>query len=202
MTAPTSDEAETTVKAPTKLQMLWPERELRNPPEAAVPPGFLLRQFREADLPDYLELMHVAGFTYWTEETLERFLPRVVPGGFNVIQHEESAKLAATSMATHNPEPLHPFGGELGWVAGDPAFAGRGLGAATCAATTSCFLRAGYRRIYLKTDDWRLPAIRVYFRLGFEPFLYLPGMVARWQEVHRALGLKCVPSDWPTASDR
>jgi mycothiol synthase len=51
-------------------------------------------------------------------------------------------------------------------------------------------LRAGYRRIYLLTDDFRLPAIKTYLRLGFVPFLFEEGMEQRWREVLRRL-------EWP-----
>ena len=60
----------------------------------------------------------------------------------------------ATAMACHNPAPLHPFGGELGWVAGDPAHAGKGLGLAVCTAVTARFLSAGYHNVmgYFRDD--------------------------------------------------
>ena len=54
---------------------------------------------------------------------------------------------------------------------------------AVCAAVVARFLQAGYERIYLKTDDWRLPAIKVYLQLGFVPFLFTMGMEERWKTV-------------------
>ena len=100
-------------------------------------------------------------------------------------------------MATHNPTPLHPYGGELGWVAGSPAHAGRGLGTAVCAAVVRRFLTAGYRRVYLLTDDWRLPALKVYLKLGFVPYLFEAGMAARWQGICNALHWPYTPESWP-----
>jgi len=61
---------------------------------------------------------------------------------------------------------------------------------AVCAAVVRCFADAGCRRIYLKTDDWRLAAIKVYLKLGFEPFLFLPDMRERWEAV-------CERLEWP-----
>ncbi len=46
-------------------------------------------------------------------------------------------------------------------------------------------LAAGYRCICLQTDDFRLPAIRTYLKLGFEPLSRDPDTDARWR---RALG--------------
>ena len=37
--------------------------------------------------------------------------------------------------------------------------------------------------IFLLTDDWRLPAITVFLRLGYVPFLCARGMQKRWQAV-------------------
>jgi mycothiol synthase len=91
-------------------------------------------------------------------------------------------------MAGHHPAEGHPEGGELGWVAGDPEHRGRGLGLAVCAAVVARFLGAGYRRIYLRTDDFRLPAIATYLKLGFEPYLFTEGMAERWQRVCDQLG--------------
>ena len=50
-------------------------------------------------------------------------------------------QLVATTMAVHNPTELHPFGGEMGWVAADPAHAGGAAGLAVCAAVTARLVR-------------------------------------------------------------
>jgi len=91
-------------------------------------------------------------------------------------------------MATRWPSQLHPDGGELGWVAGDPEHRGRRLGAVVCAAVVARLIDAGYRRVYLKTDDGRLPAIKTYLDLGFEPLPFADGMEERWKVVEKALG--------------
>jgi mycothiol synthase len=180
-----------------QLHMVWPEALLDRPPDPILPSGYTLRPYRSADAEAYLRLLHGAGFLHWNEEMLGQWLDRVLPDGLLLIEHAATAALAATSMAAHRPMPLHPFGGELGWVAGDPAHAGRGLGRAVCAGVVRRFLSAGYRRIYLKTDDWRLPAISIYLRLGFVPFLYAEDMALRWAAVCEQLGQPFTPDAWP-----
>jgi mycothiol synthase len=140
--------------------------------------------------------MQQAGFKNWNDEFLERLLTRVLPDGLFVIVHRPSGKLVATAMAVHSPCKLHPFGGELGWVAGDPAHSGKGLGLAVCSAVTRRFIEAGYRRIYLRTDDWRLPALKTYMKLGYVPFIYAPDMVERWKKVYDKLGIQCSTDNW------
>ena len=41
-------------------------------------------------------------------------------------------------------------------------------------------LEDGKRKIYLTTDDWRLPAIKTYLNAGFVPVICQPDMEARW----------------------
>jgi len=171
-----------------QLQMIWPERLLDSPPTPRVPAGYELRSYAEADEAAYIELMAKAGFTDWDHERISKTLPTMLPDGFFVIVHCSAGKLVATAMARHRPSNLHPGGGELAWVAADPAHKGRGLGLAVCAAVTARFIRAGYHRIYLQTDDHRLPALKTYLKLGYEPLLCREDMAERWEKVYRQLG--------------
>jgi len=166
-----------------QLQMIWPERLLDSPPTPTVPPGHELRQYRPEDREAYLTLMHRAGFVKWHEETLDRTLPSILPEGFFIVEHTATGTLVATAMATHRPSPHYPFGAELSWVAADPDHSGKGLGLTVSAAVVRRLLAAGYRCIYLQTDDFRLPAIRIYLKLGFEPLSDDPDVDARWRRV-------------------
>ncbi len=177
-----------------QLRMVWPERLLDSPPVPRLPDGYELRQYTAADERDYLDLMDKAGFVGWDHERVERQRRSVIPGGFFLIEHRPSHRPVATAMAQHVPDELHPQGGVLGWVAGDPAHKGKGLGLAVCAAVVARLLSGGYRHIYLRTDDLRLAAIKTYLKLGFEPFLFCEGMAERWQKVCETLG-------WPLSLD-
>lgn len=171
-----------------QLKMIWPERLLETPPMPKVPGDYHLRCYTDTDEARYLGLMKKAGFEGWDHEKLQDVLRSVLPGGFFVIEHHPSGEIVAAAMAVHRPTAEHPFGGELGWVAGDPAHSGKGLGLAVCAAATARLLRGGYRNIYLLTDDWRLPALKTYLKLGYEPVLYKEDMAERWQKVFARLG--------------
>lgn len=184
---------------PQQLQMLWPEQRLDQPPPVELHEGYVLRTFQDGDEEGYLNLMHTAGFDTFNQEQLVNAMKKVIPGGFFVVVHEPTNEIVATTMATHNPSDLHPYGGELGWVAASPKHPRKGLGTATCAAVTARYIEAGYRRIYLKTDDWRLPAIKVYLKQGWVPLLYAPDMEARWRDVCEALKWSFTPEDWPRA---
>ena len=170
-----------------QLQMVWPKRLLGAPPEVKLPEGYALRQYEPADADAHVALMRRAGFGHWDSEELAAAIPNIPPGGFFLVEHRATGRVVATAMAWHNPSDLHPYGGELGWVAGDSQHKGKHLGLAVCAAATRRFLECEYREIYLKTDDFRLPAIKTYLRLGYQPLMFRDGMAARWEKVHRQL---------------
>lgn len=166
-----------------QLHMIWPERLLHSPPTPTLPAGYALRQYRGEDEDKHAALMRKAGFEQWNESLLQSMLRMLIPGGLFVVEHEASREIVATAMAVHRPTLLHPQGGELGWVAAHPEHRGKGLGLAVSATAVNHFLGAGYTRIYLCTDDWRLAAIKTYLKLGFEPFYHGPGAEARWAKI-------------------
>ena len=174
-------------QAKEQLQMTVPETSLDSIPPPAIPDGYVLRCYQDSDESDYIRLMDGAGFKGWTHESVTGAISTVLPGGFFLIEHRHTGKLVATAMAQHKPTDQHPYGGELGWVAGDPDHSGRGLGMAVCSAATRRLVQGGYRRIYLKTDDFRLPAINIYLKLGYRPFLFCDGMPERWDSVYGKL---------------
>ena len=73
---------------------------------------------------------------------------------------------------------------------------------AVCAAVVDRLLRAGYYNMRLNTDDWRLPAIHIYLKLGFVPFLRLPDMSDRWRAVCQQVDWPYTPDAWPRESGR
>ncbi len=170
-----------------QLEMLWPE-ERRPGPEVTLTAEYTLRRLEPRDYEDFDALMRLVGFGEWPAERIQAHARGVLPGGFFVIEHRPSGRIVATANANHAPSERHPEGGELSFVAADPAHGGRGLGRAVCAAVVRRFLEAGYSRIYLKTDDHRLPAIKVYLQLGFVPFPFDETMASRWASVKQQLG--------------
>ncbi len=176
--------------SPQQLQMVWPPERLRLSPPVTLHPDYEVRAYRPGgeDEAGWYRLMELAGFGIWDEERLAPIFARILPNGWFFALHRETGTLAASAMACHEPRPLHPFGGALNWVCGDPAHRGKGLGVSVCAAVTARLLAAGYEDVYLLTDDFRLPAISIYLRLGYQPFLFAADMEERWWAVHVQLG--------------
>ena len=90
------------------------------------------------------------------------------------------------------------LGGELGYLTVAPEHRRRGLGAALITAALRRLHLGGYRHIFLGVRSWRLPAIRAYLRVGFQPFIHTPELVQRWESVFAALGEESRKSEWPT----
>ena len=130
-------------------------------------------------------LMRRGGFDYWIDVNTTRVLNGVVPDGLFLVTHEDTGAPAATAAAMR----LSDAEGELGWVVSDPDHRGRRLGRWVCAAVVKRFLECGNCSISLRTDDFRLPAIRVYLELGFVPIIDGPDMQGRWQTVCGRLGV-------------
>jgi mycothiol synthase len=186
---------------PAQLQMIWPRHRLVHPLPVSVAPGYQLRTYQPGDESRFYKVMEIAGFEGWNDDILRPWLAKILPDGWFMVTEDASGAIVATTMATHNPTDRHSFGGELGWVASDLAHKGHGLGMTVCAAVVNRFLSAGYRNIYLKTDDFRLPAIKTYLGLGFIPLLFSEDMHGRWQIICDQLNWPFTPADWPAARD-
>ncbi len=171
-----------------QLRMLFPPELLAQLPPVLLPAGFRVRPLRPGDEANYLALMASAGFV-WEAADLRRNLTAALPEGVLVVEAADSGNLAATAMACEQPPCGCGPGGELGWVAAAPAFRGRGLGNAVCLAVLHYFRRAGYRTIYLQTDDFRKAAIKTYWKQGWRPVFHDSGMRERWAALYRELQL-------------
>jgi predicted dehydrogenase/GNAT superfamily N-acetyltransferase len=156
-------------------------------PDARVPADYRLRQLGTGDFEKYRKLMDGAGFEGWVDGRIQQALMRSLPNTYFVIEHIPTGELVASAFSYHNPSEELPNAASLEYVAGDARHKGKGLGYAVCAAVTRTLLERGYRKIFLTTDDWRLPAIAVYLKLGYTPDLYLPQMSERWAKVNAAL---------------
>ena len=178
----------------TQLQMMWPEHLLNAPPAVQLPPGYTLRTYQQGDKLRFYKVMELSGWPGWNDKVLQPWLPRILPEGWFMAIHEESSEIVATAMALRSD--VYPSGGELGWLAGDPAHAGKGLGMAVSAAVTARFIEAGCRPIHLYTEHWRLPALKTYLKLGYIPFLYTPEMPERWQAICAQLQWPFTPGVW------
>jgi GNAT superfamily N-acetyltransferase len=147
--------------------------------------GYLVRQYEPRDRDAYLELFHLA---FEVVDPLPDVLASRLDGGFFVVEHHDTGILVAACVAQVKPRLRYPEGGELGWLVADPVHAGRGLGTLVSALVTNRLADEGYEQAYLLTDDFRLPAISIYLKLGWQPNLFQDEMEGRWRAIFASLG--------------
>jgi mycothiol synthase len=152
-------------------------------PAPVLPDGYDLRPLTWADLPAWVDLMNGNGeLGAWTaERAAPLFGGGMDPEASFVVTRGDLA--VATAQLNLHPADDYAPTPELGWVAADPAHRGRGLGRAVCLAVMRAAAAAGHREIFLRTDDHRLPAVRVYLAIGLEPWLRDPSAADRWRAV-------------------
>lgn len=98
---------------------------------------------------------------------------------------EENGEIIATASARYPTE--YPEAGYVHYVGVLPSTAGRGLGRRITSRVLRDFMDSGLTQGVLETDDFRLPAIVTYFRLGFIPEYRNPEEKIAWSAVLRTL---------------
>ena len=98
----------------------------------------------------------------------------------------------ATASA-YRRDSFGPHTGYLHYVAVCPEHAGRKLGFAVSLAVLHKFRAEQLSCAVLQTDDFRLPAVKTYLRLGFVPSIVHDNQPARWAAVYVQLGIAPPP---------
>jgi len=92
----------------------------------------------------------------------------------------------ATASAWHHPQGRADTG-IIHYVGVLPSHQGHRLGYWICLAALHRMVTERRRRATLLTDDFRLPAIHTYLKLGFDPELSDPSYAMRWRAIFAAL---------------
>jgi mycothiol synthase len=155
-----------------------------------LPPGYGLRTYRPGDEDDWLAILATGDFGDWGRERLDRILageraPMPVEGVFFATREDRPVGAACAFLYQDERGEFS----ELGWVAVRPEHRGHGLGIEVCRAVLGFARERGHKYAYLKTEEYRLTAIRTYLRLGFEPEMIDPSHPAWWEKTRRTLGL-------------
>ena len=149
--------------------------------EIVIPEGFHLRTYKEKDKKGLLDIFSLSGLADWNESELETIISSFLPHGFFVVVENDSEKIVAPMGARHTPNKVHPNAGDIGWLCSHPSYSGKGLGYIAAAAATNRLIEIGYSNIYVNTDDYRLPAIKIFLKLGYQPLMYNSNIEDRWR---------------------
>ena len=157
-------------------------------PEVVLPAGYSLATLRERSTDDWLEALNTTGqLGSWDRSKARQWLEgerHVIPAGTFLVIFDD--RPVATACAIEPTSTEHRP--EFGWVSASPEHQGKGLGYQVSLAALLFIRESGYRETFLHTDDLRLPAIKIYLKLGFEPEVTHESHPARWQAVYAKLG--------------
>lgn len=159
-----------------KLRMILPK--LEESQRAIIPQGMALRHWQEGDETAWAAIMNSRDGIF-------------VPGGWSITRVKEwfiekeqfsseccfficdtetkECLPVATATAWRATGAFPPRQGYLHMVASLPEYRGRGLGRAVTVAALDFMANRGDVEVILDTDDFRIPAIRLYISLGFVP---------------------------------
>jgi mycothiol synthase len=156
-------------------------------PPLAVPDGCGLRTYLPGDEAHWARIMNDCIGENWTAERCLAELvnrPEFTPEACFFATVDGVPEGTATAWRS---AAVAAGTGYVHMVGVSPAARGKSLGYLVTLATLHWFHEHRYQEVVLDTDDWRLPAIGVYFKLGFQPVLFDEGHAQRWEAVRRKL---------------
>lgn len=163
---------------------------------------------RKTDLDKLPPFMLPAGYGLHTHiEGNERAWEKLIEKAFNIPYTFEEAMIGVgdyspehilyiskdgKDIATATAIEFHLFPGEglFHMIATDPEARGLGAGRLACEAALHQIAARGFKTAVLRTDDERLPAIKLYLSLGFVPFFVDDTQEERWNKIYEKLGVK------------
>lgn len=173
-----------------QLRMVYTGPGSPDPGPPLVAP-YRLRPYRPGDESAWIALLNGDGrreLGAWTPERLRvEILSHLVTGTQHFVWSGDTAA-AGAGVYERSPSCW-----EVGWVATLWQHRGRGLGRRVTAAAVAAALGLPSRPIFLFTDDFRLPAIRLYLDIGFLPDCIHPSHSDRWGAVFDQLGPRYGP---------
>lgn len=164
-----------------QLRMI--RRNLDDLPEIELPSGYEIRTYQPGDEAAWAEIMNSGIGTNWTAEGCSEALtskPQFLPDGLFFATHEGKPVGSACAWRSSPDEWKE---GYLHMVCVLPEHRGKNLGYLLTLAVLHYFKDHGFQSCVLDTDDWRIPGIRSYLRLGFEPVYLDESHKERWQKV-------------------
>ena len=167
------------------VDVIMVHRDLRQAPSFTLPQGYQMRPYRPGDLDTWLRIQASDPFFVPTAETFAASMPG------------DDAYLGSRVMFLVDPEGVEVGNitawntdqvtgqdiGQICWVALVPAARGRGLGKPLLSAACAALRERGYTRAYLETNTRRVPALNLYLRFGFAPYVRNEAEEGAWRAI-------------------
>ena len=158
---------------------------MKNLPEFTLAEGFSLRLYQEGDIPAWTEICSyglLEGDLSEGWKTCMEVFDTLIPERDVYFICDKNGKAVATCTAfatSENVSLLHMLGAL-------PEARGNRLATSmTVYGIRKMAAEMGEKEsiMRLKSDDWRVSAVRTYLQCGFQPVLFDEGMQERWQAI-------------------
>ena len=160
-------------------QLFMRQPDITKLPPFALPEGFSLHNHVEGEDKNWEDLIEKAFGSRFS------FNDVIVNGGGYKPEYVLYIAKNGVDIATATAVEKDIFPGE-GWfrmIGTAPEARGLGAGRLVCLAALHSLAARGYKSVVLSTDDVRIPAIKLYLSLGFEPIFTHESHEERWKKV-------------------
>lgn len=160
-------------------QLFMRHPNLEQLPPLALPHGFTLHNHIEGTEKNWETLIERAFGNHYSFDDFIRN-----GGGYKpeyVLYLSKDGKDIATATAVE--KDIFPNEGWFRMVGVDPAARGLGAGRLIALAALHSLAARGYKTAVLSTDDDRIPALNLYYSLGFRPIFTHESHEKRWAAV-------------------
>ena len=169
-------------------QLEMARRDLEGIPELTLPAGYRLRPYQPGDEEAWGEIMTEAFTPYWNATRFRRLLlPHFGFKPERVIMLCRQDTPVGSASAFQWPG-IPKDRGYIHMLGVKKEHCGLKLGFSLCVACLRRFKQEGFRSAMLQTEDYRIPAIKHYLRLGFKPVLVNEDQRAKWAQVLERIG--------------
>lgn len=154
-------------------------------PEMDLPEGVSMRSYREGDEESWADIVNTGlGGRHTVQSAREELIlrPQFDPLGlFFVCLNGEPVGTACAWRQTPEERTV----GYVHMVCVRPEARGKNLGYLVTLQVLRYFRNHGFASAILDTDDFRIPAIKSYLRLGFRPHYFDLAHAERWERLAR-----------------
>ena len=167
-------------------QLVMMLEDLKGLPEPVLPPGYDFRTAKETDGVHWVDVVNDS-FGYQAARSFDDLKKDICFSLSRVHFVCRQGLPVGTASAWHR-ETWGEDTGYLHMVGVRKEHTGKGLGKNVSLVALKDMEARGCRRCVLQTDDFRIPAIKTYGRLGFRPLITHESHLERWKTIHDAIG--------------
>jgi len=157
-------------------------------------PDYRIRSYLKEDAASWVSIITSSfGRNYPADEALDEILNSKefdANGLFFITYHEQPVGTICARVQSIKEQKT----GYLHMLGVIPAHQGKKLGRKLTLCALHYLRRKGFQDVVLDTDDYRLPAIRTYIDIGFEPVYIERSHKKRWADVFAKIGFQPKPS--------